>query len=64
MSTEVYLLSIPLARHRSIVPRRRDVGIMVGDSQMRPLEQRVFGIADAIVESPPRAGSLQRIDTH
>ncbi len=63
MSTEVYLLSIPLARHRSIVPRRRDVGIMRGDSQMRPLEQRVIGIEEAIVESPPRVGAMRRIDS-
>jgi hypothetical protein len=64
MSTEVYLLSIPLTRHRSIVPRRRDVGVVAAGTHMRPVEQRVFGIADAVVEFPPHAGSRQRIDTH
>jgi hypothetical protein len=62
MSNEVYLLSIPLARHRSIIPRRRDLGIVPGESQMRPLEQRVLGIAGTIVESL-HAGASQRIDS-
>jgi hypothetical protein len=64
MLTEVYLLSIPLARHRNIVPRRRDAGLAPGASRVRPLEQRVHGVADGIAESPPHPGTLPRFDPH
>jgi len=64
MSIEVYLLSIPLARHRSIVPRRRDAGLAGGSSHVRPLELRVHGARNGIPESPPDAGAFQRVNSH
>jgi hypothetical protein len=63
MTTEVYLLSIPFARHRSIVPRRRDTGIAIAGSYVRPLEQRVSDTTDRVAISPLRSSALQRIDS-
>jgi hypothetical protein len=64
MATEIYLLSIPLARHRTIVPQRRETSPEMGGSHIRPPEQRVYGVTDVIAESSQRAGTLQRIDSH
>jgi hypothetical protein len=63
MTTEVYLLSIPLARHRNIVPRRRDTGIAITGSCLQPLEHRVSDTTDRVAVSPVRSSALQRIDS-
>ncbi len=63
MTTAVYLLSIPLARHRSIIPQRRDVGIASAGSSLRPLELRVGDVADRVAASPVRPDAIQRIDS-
>jgi hypothetical protein len=63
MTTEVYLLSIPLARHRSIVPLRRDAGVASADSSLRPREVRVGDATDRVAASPLRPTTLQRIDS-
>jgi hypothetical protein len=62
MRTEVYLLSVPLARHRNIVPRRRDVALAPDGFHMRPVEQRVSGVRDEISDSSTLTGTFQRID--
>jgi hypothetical protein len=64
MTTEVYLLSIPLARHRSIVPQRRDAGIASAGSSVQPLELHVGDVTDRVEASPLRVSALQRIDSH
>lgn len=62
MSIEVYLLSIPLARHREIVPRRRSNELIPGPG-VRPPEHRMHGTTDTLAEHPWHAGTLQqRID--
>jgi hypothetical protein len=62
MSIEVYLLSIPLARHREIVPRRRSNELIPGPG-VRPSEHRMHGTTGTLVEHPWHAGTLQqRID--
>jgi hypothetical protein len=63
MRTEVYLLSLPLARHRTIVPRRRDPASPTSSLYVRPLELRVHGAAEGTLDASPNAGTLQRIDT-
>lgn len=62
MSLEVYLLSIPLARHRTIVPRPRRMGVSFPESGMRATEQRRPGTMQTQTESPTSAGPLDRID--
>jgi hypothetical protein len=62
MSREVYLLSIPLARHRAIVPRPRRVGVSFPESGMREPELRTPGAIQAQSESPVSAGPLRRIE--
>lgn len=63
MTTAVYLLSIPLARHRSIVAQRRDAGIASAESSLRPRELRVGEVADRVAASPVRANAIQRINS-
>jgi hypothetical protein len=63
MTTEVYLLAIPLARHRSILPHRRDAGVASAGSSVRPLEPRVSDVTDRIAAAPARPNLLQRIDS-
>jgi hypothetical protein len=63
MSLEVYLLSVPLARHRTIVPRPRRLGISVPGSSLRTTEQRQPGAVLAQAESSVSADSLQRFES-
>jgi hypothetical protein len=60
METEVYLLSIPLARHRNIVPRHhRTAG--KEDGFGRPIPRALgYDIADTTVGQPTFTGTLQR----
>jgi hypothetical protein len=62
MSLEVYLLSIPLARHRTIVPSHRGARILVHDAAPHAPEHRTRGLTDAMVESPSAPSTRQRID--
>jgi hypothetical protein len=62
MSLEVYLLSISFARHRTIVPRPRRMGVSFPESGLRVLAQRRPGTVEAQTESPASAGPLQRIE--
>ena len=62
MSTEVYLLSIPLARHRSIVPRPRRSITRPVSSGIREPQQRMHSVTDTLVGPPRHAGTMQRID--
>lgn len=62
MSLEVYLLSIPLARHRSIVPSHRGARIFVEDPAMHAPQQRTRDLTDGVVESPTASGARQRLD--
>ena len=62
MSLEVYLLSIPLARHRAIVPIHRGARIFVQDAAMQPLEHRTRALNDTRVESPSALSARQRLD--
>jgi hypothetical protein len=62
MSLEVYLLSISLARHRTIVPRPRRMGVRFPESEMQVTGQRRPGTVEAQTESPASAGPLQRIE--
>ncbi len=62
MSLEVYLLSIPLARHRTIVPSHRGARIFVEDAAMHAPERLTRGLTDGIVESPAASGARQRLD--
>jgi hypothetical protein len=61
MSTEVYLLSIPLARHRTIVPRPRRNNELSSGSAVREPEHPRHGVADTL-DAPRHAGAMQRID--
>jgi hypothetical protein len=62
MSIEVYLLSIPLARHRSIVPRRRRSNAPFASTGVREPQHRMHSVTDTLVEPPRHAGTMQRID--
>ncbi len=62
MSLEVYLLSLPLARHRAIVPRPRRIGGSFPESGMRRPEQGAPGVVQAQAGSPVSSGPLQRIE--
>jgi hypothetical protein len=62
MSLEVYLLSIPLARHRTIVPTHRGARIFVQDAAMHLPEHRIRGLTEGMVESPSAPGERQRLD--
>jgi hypothetical protein len=62
MSLEVYLLSISLARHRTIVPRPRRMGVSLPESGMQALEQRRPGTMQSRTEPPASAGPLHRIE--
>jgi hypothetical protein len=64
MSIEVYLLSVPLARHRTIVPRPRDTVLTGAGSRVRPLERHLSDVTDRIEASSLRPSALQRIDSH
>lgn len=61
MSTEVYLLSIPLARNRNIVPRRRRNNALSPGSGVHEPEHPRHGVIDTLV-APRHAATMQRID--
>lgn len=62
MSLEVYLLSIPLARHRSIVPRHRGHEAFFGDASTRTPEQRSPVLTDRLVEPSVVPSQRQRLE--
>jgi hypothetical protein len=62
MSLEVYLLSIPLARHRAIVPRPRRMGTSFSAPGIPTPELRTPSVVRARTGSPISASPLQRID--
>ncbi len=62
MSLEVYLLSIPLARHRTIVPRHRGARIFFEEAAVHAPEQRIRVLTDGIVEPPAASSARQRLD--
>ena len=62
MSLEVYLLSIPLARHRTIVPSHRGARILVQDAAMHLPELRIRRLTDGMVDSPSAPSARQRLD--
>jgi hypothetical protein len=60
MALEVYLLSVPLARHRQIVPRPPRSGAMYPQDAVQGPEQRErIAMPSA---SAPSASTLQRLD--
>ncbi len=62
MSREVYLLSIPLARHRTIVPSRRGTRIFVEDPAMHTPEHRTRVVTGSMVEPSSAPSAQQRLD--
>jgi hypothetical protein len=60
MALEVYLLSIPLARHRQIVPRPPRSAAMYPDEGVQGREQRERTAMQSL--SAPSASTLQRLD--
>ena len=62
MSLEVYLLSIPLARHRTIVPSHRGARIFAEDAAMHAPEHHTHGLTEGMVESQSAPGARQRLD--
>jgi hypothetical protein len=62
MSIEVYLLSIPLARHRSIVPRPRRSNAPLASTGVQEAQHRMHCVTDTLVEPPRHVGTMQRID--
>ncbi len=62
MSLEVYLLSIPLARHRSIIPRHRGHEAYFGDTAARTPEQRSPAVTNRLVEPSMTPGQRPRLD--
>jgi hypothetical protein len=61
MSLEVYLLSISLARHRSIVPRHRGHDAFFGDASTRTPEQRSPALTNRVVEPSIVPSQQQRL---
>jgi hypothetical protein len=62
MSIEVYMLSIPLARHRSIVPRPGRRNALLANTSIREPQHRLRSATETLVEPPPHPGTMQRID--
>jgi hypothetical protein len=62
MSTDVYLLSIPLARHRSIVPRPRRSGAIFAESVVREPERALYSVTDMAPKALASAGTPHRLD--
>jgi hypothetical protein len=62
MAIEVYLLSLPLARSRSIVPRRRHDDVFGPSRDLRRPEQRLSGVVENRQELSPSSAPLQRVD--
>jgi hypothetical protein len=62
MRLEVYLLSIPLLRHRNIVPRtRRSTALLQGTEAQGPDQPR-NRLTETVGESRTWPGMLQRLD--
>lgn len=64
MSIEVYLLSIPLARHRTIVTRHHGARILVQDAALHAPELRTRELTDGMVDSASAPSARQRLDRH
>jgi hypothetical protein len=62
MGLEVYLLSIPLARHRSIVPRHRGHDAFFGDASTRAPEQLSPALMNRLAEPSVAPSQQQRLD--
>jgi len=61
MALEVYLLSIPLARHRLIIPRPPGVHGMDATSEVRAPEQRAQKAGNAVIQSTVAPSALSRL---
>lgn len=62
MSIEVYLLSIPLARHRSIVPLPRRSNAELASTGVQEPQHRMHSVTDTFVEPARHASTMQRTD--
>jgi len=62
MSLEIYLLSIPLARHRSIVPRHRGKRMVDEQTAVSLPAPRVRDVTVGVVDSPAATSTPQRLD--
>jgi hypothetical protein len=62
MRLEVYLLSIPLARHRAIVPRAGRSAASLQGTEVQGPEQTQNRLTETVAESRACPGMLQRTD--
>jgi hypothetical protein len=62
MRVEVYLLSIPLTRHRSIVPRPHRVGDALPGHAISASQLHQQGVSEAFAEFHPYPGTLHRTE--
>jgi hypothetical protein len=62
MSLEVYLLSISLARHRTIVPRPGRMGVSLPEPGVQALDHGRPGTMQSRAELPFSAGPIHRIE--
>ncbi len=62
MGLEVYLLSIPLLRHRNIVPRTRGSTALLQGTEVQGLDQPQTRLTETVGESRTYPGLLQRLD--
>ena len=62
MSLEVYLLSIPLARHRTIVPKHRGTRVVIEDPSMQAPDHRARAVTGSTLERSSAPSARQRLD--
>jgi hypothetical protein len=62
MRLEVYLLSIPLMRHRNIVPRTRRSTALLKGTEVQGPDQPQNRLPETVGESRTYHGMLQRLD--
>jgi hypothetical protein len=62
MRDEVYLLSIPLTRHRNIVPRPHRVSDALQGHAMPVPQLHEQGVSETLAESDPYPGILHRTE--
>jgi hypothetical protein len=62
MRLEVYLLSIPLMRHRNIAPRTRRSTPLLQGTEMQSPDQPQNRLPETVGESRAYPGMLQRLD--
>jgi hypothetical protein len=62
MRVEVYLLSIPLTRHRSIVARPHRVGDALQGHALPSHQVHQQGVSEALAESNPYPRTLHRTE--